>query len=345
MKSVYLLLGPENGEKQTALQKIKADIRKEVGSDPELYRFYPFDADDNQMFSALANSSFFSSARLVIISQAESLTASQTDTLVKYLAHPASDATLVLISEETSIKAQKLTKLIPKEQTTIFWELFDNQKSDWIRSFFRSRGLTITNDAIDTLLELVDNNTAELKTTSSQLAFFWQTEKKQGPIDEDSVETYIQHTRSETAFTLFPALVKRDLDSSLRIIHAILDTGDSYVSIGILAGLLWQFRRLLSISQALQENGDEATAFANATVLGSKAGIRSFRDKNLYRTALKNYSLDQIRDILIMLGEADIGLKGAGDMTTFVWEQLCYGIVVNSGKKTEKSVWTTASTF
>ncbi|MFA6844485.1 MAG: DNA polymerase III subunit delta [Sphaerochaetaceae bacterium] len=335
MAPAYLLLGPENGEKQTKFQQIQADIRKQVGSEPELYRFYPFEAADEQIFTVLDNDSFFSEHRLVVLDQAHEMNATLGNAIASYLAHPCNNATLVLISEELSLsRFPKITKLVPKENTFIFWELYDTQKSEWVRQYFRQQGLVITNDAVDTLLNLVNNNTIEMKTTCNQLALFWQVDKKQGTIDDNAVETYIQHSRNEDAFTLFPAIAKRDLKQTLRIIHSIIESGDSGVSIVTYAGLLWQFRRLYSVAQAYEAGHDEMQAFNQASVAGKATPVRSLKDKNTYRTALKNYTTDQCRDILIAMGKADIPLKGAADLSMLLWEKLLYEIIILSGKET-----------
>jgi len=326
----YLLLGPENGDKQDKLKEILASIKKEVGSEPEIHRFYAFEGEDDKLFSALDNNSFFSDHRLVILSKIEDLSTQTANAVGKYLTHPSSTATLVLISDETYVKLPQITKQIPKENTITFWEMFDNQKQDWVRQFFRRQGITITGEAIDTLLEQIENNTTEMKTICSQLALFWQTDKRQGPIDADAVETYIEHSKNEDGYTLFPAMVKRDLKQSLRILHAILETGDSSTSFTLHAQLLWQFRRLFSVVQLYAASHDENTAFRDASVLGTKAAIFNFRDKQLYRTGLRTYSEEQMKTVMMALGDADIPIKAAGDLTPLEWEKLVYAIVVDS---------------
>lgn len=333
MENAYLLLGPENGEKQKKLQQIRKELKNGIGSEPELYRFYPFETTASQIYSALDNNSFFSDHRLVIVSQAESLTAPQIDMLVSYLAHPAPNSTLVLISEDTSLKSAKLSKSFKKEAVTIFWEMFDNQKEDWIRNYFRQQGLVITSDGIETVLEMVDNNTVEIKSACGQLALFWRLEKKEGPVDEQAVETYMHHTRTENAFTLFPSIVSRDLKLALQILHSYLEMGDSGASIVLHAGLLWQFRRLESVSRLIGEGNNETGAFMGATVIDVQKPLRSRRDQNLYRSALKNYTREEIRSILLLLEENDITLKGAGDMSMLLWERLLYQIIVDKGKR------------
>ena len=339
--SAYLLLGPENGVKQEKIDQIVASITKRVGTKPEIHRFFAFDADDEDLFATLNNNSFFSDHRLVILNNIEALPAQTANAIASYLSHPSENSTLVMTSDETYVKLSQITKKIPKENSIVFWEMFDNQKDEWIREFFRRQGITITSDAIDSLLSLIDNNTSEMKTICSQLALFWQTDKCQKPIDADAVETYVEHTKDEDGYTLFPAMAKRDLKQSLRILYAILDSGDSSTSFALYAQLLWQFRRLFSIARLFQETGNEATAFGGASVLGSSSPVRNFREKSTYRTGIQNYSVGQLKTVLMALGDADIPIKSAGDFSRLEWERLIFAIVVENGVFPEEAVFLT----
>lgn len=329
----HLLLGPETGEKEQMLKQIRDALRKETGSDLEMHRFYPFETEKGEIFVALNNNSLFAEHRLVILSQADSLNASMVDALVDYLTHPSDTATLIIISSETYLPA-KLMKAVPKESTKIFYELFDNQKFGWVRDFFQKFGLTIKADAIDLLLSMVENNTQELRTICSQLTLFWKTGEQQDQITEDDIQTYIHHSRQEDAFTLFPHIVKGDLKQSLASLHAILGSGDSSSGILLVSGLLWQFRRLLSIQEQMQGGASEFDAFSGAKVLGKGTSIRSPRDKTVYHQGRETYSRDECRAIITVLAEADIATKEAGsDMLPIVLEKMLYRIVSCKGRK------------
>ncbi|MDY0287542.1 MAG: DNA polymerase III subunit delta [Sphaerochaeta sp.] len=330
--SAHLLLGPETGEKELLLKQIRDSLKQKQGGDLEMHRFYPFETEKGEIFVALNNNSLFAEHRLVILSQAEGLNASMVDSLVEYLAHPSDTATLVIISSETRLSA-KLLKAVPKENTKIFYELFDNQKFGWVRDFFKKYGLTIESDAIDLLLSMVENNTQELRTICSQLTLFWKTGDEGRPITEDDIQTYIHHSRQEDAFTLFPYIAKGDLKMSISSLHAILGSGDSSSGILLVSGLLWQFRRLLSIQEQIQEGSSEFEAFSGAKVLGKGVPVRSPRDKGVYHQGREAYSREECRSIITALAEADLATKEAGsEMLSIVLERMLYRIVSCKGR-------------
>ncbi len=334
MKSaVHLLLGPETGEKELLLKQIRDTLKKECGGELEMHRFYPFETEKGEIFVALNNNSLFADHRLVILTQAEGLNAAMVDALVEYVARPSETATLVIISSETRLSA-KLMKAVPKENTKIFYELFDNQKFGWVRDFFSKYGLTITPDAIELLLSMVENNTQELRTIASQLTLFWKTGDESRPITEEDIQTYIHHSRQEDAFTLFPYIAAGDLKSSIASLHAILGSGDSSSGILLVSGLLWQFRRLLSIQEQMEGGASEYEAFSGAKVLGKGVAVRSPRDKSVYHQGRNTYSRDECRAIIIALAEADLATKEAGsEMLPIVLERLLYRIISCKGRE------------
>ncbi|WP_320128158.1 DNA polymerase III subunit delta [uncultured Sphaerochaeta sp.] len=335
IEASYLLLGPETGEKELRLKEIRNELRKQIGSEPELHRFYPFETENGEIFAALDNNSLFADYRLVLLSQAENLSTSLATSLAQYLAHPSTSATLIIISSENSV-SPKIMKAVSRENTKVFYELFDNQKADWVRDFFRRYGQTITSDAIDLLLDLVENNTQELRTTCTQLALFWQSGEKKNAIGADDVEAYIHHSRQEDAFTLFPEIAKGTLKQAIDTLHSILGSGDSGAPILLVSGLLWQFRRLLSIEEALASGSSEYEAFSSANVLGKASSIRNPKDKTTYHIALATYDIRQCRNIIATLADADLASKEAGnDMVELVLEQMLYKIIVKKGEQTK----------
>ncbi|MDD4142805.1 MAG: DNA polymerase III subunit delta, partial [Bacteroidales bacterium] len=264
-KRIYLLLGPETGNKGIRLKEIRASLRQEFGSDPEIHRFYPFETLNGEIFTALHNNSLFSDHRLVILSQAESLQAGQINELAHYIEKPVDTATLVIISALYYLPT-KLSKGIPKNQIITFWEMYENRKPDWLRSLFAKAGFAITGDAIELLLELVENNTQELRIIADQLIQFIASEKID-TVTEETVEQYIQHTRQESVFSLFEHIATGSYQRVIDVLHALIRSGDGE-SVPLLAGLTWQFRRLFSIEEILAQGEPWDEASKKASVMG-----------------------------------------------------------------------------
>lgn len=329
--SSYLFLGPEAGAKQEEVKRIRSELVATYGEGLEFERFYPFEGEQSELFASLSNDSLFSDHRLVLISQLENANAAFFNDLANYLQNPSPSATVILVSSELSIN-RKVMNLIPKERTKTFYDLLEGEKSAWIRTHFRRLGLTITSEAVELLIAMTEDNTQELRTVSNQLGFFWQTTSPSDPIDEEAVQTYLQHSRVEDAFTLFPHLTSGDLKKALASLHALLGSGDYQTPILLVSGLLWQFRRLLSVAEAFETNTNEYEVFNNAHVQLKNSAIRRPKDKTTYRDGIKRYSSADIRRIIAALAEADLDVKQSrSEELTLTLERLIYQIIVKKG--------------
>jgi DNA polymerase-3 subunit delta len=236
-QSCWLFLGPELGEKNAALNELKAKMSAN-GTEPELTTYYAGETPVGEMVSAMQNGSLFADSRFFIIKNAENLKKKEeVDLIASYIANPESNTMLVLISEENKISSI-LEKAAGPGAKRVFYELSEQKKTDWVKDFFRKQGYRLNNDAIETLLELVENNTLALQRECSRLIPFFFFFEETGP---DEIEKWLAHTREETAFTLFTRIAAGDFQRSLESLRMLLQAKEAPIS--ILAGLLWSFRK------------------------------------------------------------------------------------------------------
>jgi DNA polymerase-3 subunit delta len=334
---VYLLLGPEKGQKQETINKIRDSLNKEYDNQVDFSKYYAFDDNNDQMYIDLNNNSLFASHSLIILHNIDSLKSADVTNILKYLERPNESATFILTSDEFSLKspASKIaTKL--KKETTMFWGLQENQLFGWVKSFFRNNSLQIDDNAVQYILDQTDNDTLELKIICNQLAFFFSVNKKTSVICEDDIETFVHHSKSENAFSLFYAIAQAKLDDALEIATVLLER-DNTSRYTLVPGLLWSFRRLTSVSNLCTQGYSPSQAFSKANVLERPNAIRSKKDQGIYSLALRNYSYADLKRILEVLLEADIEIRTAGNDTVQIYvERLIYTIIVKKGKKLEK---------
>ena len=334
---VYLLLGPETGKKGSFVKHIQSQCAEAYNGSTELHRFYPFETEQCEAMEVLRNSSLFADHRLVIISQVEELNQVMVQALSDYCAHPNDDATLVLISSENKISA-KLQQTVGKEQTIMFWELFENQKKEWLEEYFSSRSMHITEEGIALFLDLVDNNTQEMRSTAEQFASYLISRSESGTgriaITEADVESFVYHSKKENVFTLFDKIAQCDLRGTLEIFHTLQLAGEIQ-SAPFFAGLLWQFRRLLHYQEMLTQRWQSDEAMAKTAVLGVPARIIGKRNQGIYRQAAKNYQAADVRNIIVLIQKNESLIREIrGDVHPLILELMLYAIVVNKGKGT-----------
>ncbi len=283
------------------------------------------------MASLLRNASLFCEQRLVLLKNAELIKKKEdVDLLCDYLAAPADDTVLVLLSDEISVD-KKIDAAIPKDSRRIFWELFEDRKTEWVGAFFRREGYRISPDAIESILELVENNTDALRRECGRLLPFL---KKELVIEESEIENLLAHTREESAFSLFARIAEGELAKALETVRSLLAAKE--VPVQILAGLLWCFRRLGDYI-ALVESGR-----LNDFEL-KKAGLSSKKAQRDYVAAAKRYSAQDVELCISLLAKYDIQFRSSGSgVEDILMDTLVYALLVGRGKALERASYADA---
>jgi DNA polymerase-3 subunit delta len=296
----FLFLGPELGEKSDSIDRIRAEITKKYGSPPEETIFYAGDTPSAGICAFLLNGSLFSEARLIFIKNAEILKKKEdTAGIASYLKSPADDTTLILISDSTSLD-RVIESAVSKESKHVFWELFENKKPEWVRSYFRREGFSVDDEAVNAILELVENNTDALRRECSRLMLFAGGVKK---IDAEYVEKWLSHTRSESAFTLFSAIATGNLSKSVEIISTLLAGQET--PIAIIAGLTWCFRRFRDYCELVSRG--TASDFEL-----KKIGITTAKGRRDYMDAEHTFGIDAANRCIALCAEYDFIVRSGG---------------------------------
>lgn len=335
---VYLYTGPEFGERNDAVNALKADLKKKFGSFDD-YLYYATDTSVPTVVSMLQSESLFTPATCVVYKSAELIKKKED---IEYLASwinsvtpnpknktPRDSAVLILVSDETSIDA-KLSKLIPKENQKVFWVMFENRRVPWLKDYFRKNGYSIEEDAAEMILEMVENNTESLKNECSRFFTLFQPGTCITPENVDSV---LANTREESVFSLFGAMVDssqtqtKRLENSLTILQKLrLAAGTSGGSAdAIVAGLTFCFRKL-QVYHQLCRNGhpDDFTL--------KKNGISSPSMRTQYSNASKLWTMGQTMAIISMLSATVMNIRSSGTaLEQSYLEMLLYSIIVKKG--------------
>lgn len=301
MHRIHLLLGPEEGEKEAHIERLMEIVRKHAGGDPEIHTCYAFETSTADAVRLLRNGSLFHPHVVVIYSGVDQVKKKEeTSELADYIARPASDATLILTADAPKVDAA-WTRGIPADARKIFWEMFENQKQAWVINAFRRLGVTIDPDAADLLLDLVENTTKELRVTAERLSGFVG---RGGTVTSDEIEQFLAHTKEESTYSLFDEIAEGTLESALEVCRTLLMSNDANPT-GILAGLVWQFKRLHSYALLLDQH------FSPADACG-RLGIRSKRNQHTVAVAVRRYPRPVLEAVLCRATEYEALFRSIG---------------------------------
>jgi DNA polymerase-3 subunit delta len=321
---LYLFTGPEAGEQNDAIAALKERLKKTAGTLDE-YSLYAGEDGIGNALSLLENESLFASARFMVIRNAELIKKKEDIHMIAQWAKGAGQgmSTLALVSSETKVD-KKLENCVPQENRKVFWELFSDQKERWLRNFFRKNGCNIEDGAIETILELIENNTEALRTECSR--FFLCFEKGHTITGEDA-EKVLSHNREESAFTLFDALAEparskaARLESAGEILGQILGAKDGG-AVKLIAGLTWCFRRLLDWHTLIADKGSPSD-FDLKT-----AGFGNPKAKTQYRNAAKLWNPEETLTALSLLAVADADIRtGLSGLEEVMLDMLLFSLI------------------
>lgn len=289
--SVYIFLGTELGKKQDAVDSVKEKFKG-----AEEFIFYADETSAGTIVDTLRNQSLFADARIVIVKNSELIKKKdEIELLLSCINNMQSNTALILLSDEIKLAAALDNA---KASRQVFYEMFEREKTAWLNDFFKREGFNISKDCIDTILEMVENNTDALKRECSRLIYFLPKDK---PVNVEDIEKWLSHNREESAFTLFSRIAAGDLSKALESLSVMLSAKES--APGILAGLAWCFRKLGDYL-SLSETGNVNNSFEL-----KKIGLSSPKAKDDYTAAARRYNAEAVEACLALTAEYDTLLR------------------------------------
>ncbi|MDR3123811.1 MAG: DNA polymerase III subunit delta [Treponema sp.] len=313
----HLFLGPEFGEKRDAIDRIRRDLTAQFGVPAEETSFYAGETPVNDMVAALRNGSLFADSRLFFIKNAEALKKkADLELLASYMASPQDDTTLILMSDTVSL--DKTLEKAAGGGKKVFWELFENKKTEWVSNFFRREGFRINDEGINAILELVENNTDSLRRECSRLMLFLG---KDTVVGETEVENWLAHTREESAFTLFSRIAEGDLTRSVEILHTLLAAKEAPVA--ILAALASCFRKVRDYAALTAAGASDEFEYKKIGV-----GSAYSRTRKDYAAAGKRYGVSGAGACLALTADFDLRVRSSGaGFEQILMDQYLYEII------------------
>ena len=321
VKNIYLLLGPEVGEKNEFIETIKNSLQKSVGGAVDLYSFYPYDSDVSDIISIMKNISLFASAKLVLIKNCHDLKKKDVALIAEYIKNPSEDCVLVLISD--NIKADPLIeKVVPADCKKIFWEMFEDRKKAWVLQFFHKEKVVIEKNAVEFLVDILEGDSESLKKECANLALlFGQSEI----ITEEKIANFFYNRKEENIFSLFNYIAQGDLEKSVAAAKNMILSGEND-SGKVLGGLLWQIKNVYELEKVIAQK----KSFSEAC---TELNIRTKKMQTVYSFATKNYSIKQIEKIITLTAYYTLFFRSIKtEIQHIMLPVYLYSIIVNKGE-------------
>ncbi len=329
--NVWALLGPEEGLKNRFAQQIILDINntlKKNKKETEIFesirpvKFFLGDTSVEEVKQEIISPSLFSLEKILILEQVETINSSDVTKLVTVFQLMDETVFIILLSQSNKMYAA-IENHIDKKKKKIFWTLSNADYEQYVIHYAQNSNMKFHPDAIDLLIQLVGENTRELKALLYVIELYaWKMTKGEETcfISKKNVEQWCAHYKTETVFSLFGMLSQNRNSDAFDILFSMLRSGESTVQ--IIAGLAYQFKIAISIKRSREQGIISDKAFLNV-------GVRSRSLQDQYKGFISFFSLVGLQKILCICEETDYALRGDFDARykEIIMSKMLYDII------------------
>ncbi|WP_433349442.1 DNA polymerase III subunit delta [Microtetraspora malaysiensis] len=310
---VTLVVGDEELLADRAVSSVAAAVRAD---DPgaEVHDLVGGKVEPGEL-TRLASPSLFGETSVIVIRSAQDLSKEVIAEVVKYAAHPAEDAVLVL-AHPGGVKGKALVEGVKKagaDVVTVSKLTKPAERLDFIKGEIKRAGRSISPPAAQALLDAVGSDLRELAAACSQLAF-----DTAGKIDEAAVAQYHRGRAEVSGFTIADLAIEGRLGEALEQLRWALATGVAPVL--IVSALAGGLRSLAKVGGAPRN--------LRGGQLASHVGMPPWKIDRVKRQ-LSGWGQDGISRAMQAVAVADEQVKGAGTDPAYALERAVQIIVAS----------------
>ena len=239
--------------------------------------------------------------QVVIVREAQHLSRT-IEQLLPYAEQPQQSTLLVICYKYKKLdKRKKLYKALAQQGNVIFEskKLYENQVSEWIRSFLKGKGYTNTHKAASLLVEFLGT---DLSRISNELEKLMLVLGSGAEINPKSIEKHIGISKDFNNFELKKAIGEKDIPKATRIINYFSQNPKENPFV-VTVTLLHNFFTQLLQYHGLHDHSPKTVA--------SALRINPYFVSE-YQTAARNYGMRRSTEIVSALRELDLKGKGVG---------------------------------
>jgi len=296
LKPVYLITGGDRPKINRALRRLRDRIGEEG---VELLSANDIGGDDAV---AACNSMGLlgGGRRLVIVEDVERWKAADTKAIAAYLGSPAPDTVLALVAAELK-KDSALAKACAKAGDLLVYDVPKRRVPEWVTKQFSDRGVTIDQEAVRLLVDVVGEDPEELSSEVDKIATWAGAD----PVGVSEVEQLAAGCAEVPGYELTDAWGRRDLAAALTSCQTLIERSGDSVSrtVPSLIGLLVAHVGRVRDCQLLAEEGLSAREAA------TRLKRHPFYVEKLFAQS-RNYDSDELRGAVVRLAELDHAVKG-----------------------------------
>lgn len=305
-KPVYLLMGDEPYYPDMVCQAIIDNCLQDWEKDFNQTICYGLDVDADMVISTARRYPMMADRQLVVVKEAQQM--KDLEDLAMYCSNPLDSTVLVILMHRASAdKRKSFYKSVQKIGVVLESPAVrDYEITNWIISYYTSRGLAISPDAAQLLGESAGTDLSTIIAETDKL--LKNLPEGSTRVTSEDVERNVGISRQFNIFELTKELSYRNAAKAVKIATYIGNSAKFSLPAAVSA-LFTHFYRVLKFEALLMSNPNPDVA-ERSRVLGVNSYF--FRD---YEAAVRNYPYPKCMSVIGLLNEYDFKGKG-GDISS-----------------------------
>lgn len=291
VRPVYLFSGEQTFLAEQATDRLKKHILFE-NSELNYSLFHGDTASAADIISLAETYPMFGHKRLILLKNAEKLSATELKAFERYFQLPSAFTCLVFQFNNTKgIEINDNENIFLVDTTPN-----KNNLHSSIRDIASDCGHDITNEAILCLTSLLGENLQDIKTEIEKLSLYTAAKKK---IEASDVERITEKIKFQNIFQLVNSIVKKDKKNALIALLDLESTNEDPLSILNMLG--WRFRLVWRVKELILKKYTKEQILKEIKI--SSGALYYAREQ------AKNITFAEIREVIKSLYEADKKIK------------------------------------
>lgn len=296
---IYLLFGEEPYFIDVLAKEFEEKVIDDSAKDFNFNVIYGKDANANLLIPFLRQYPLMSDRRLVILKEAQMIDKREWEKMDVYFSQPQSSTCFVICYKNKTFPSVKIKNLMVKNGAVVFEskKLYENKVGTWISSYIKESGYTFDERIVNVL---VDRLGTDLQKIANEISKMQLNLKETKHISLDDVYNYIGISKDYNVFELQKYLACKDVLKCNEIID-YFSKNTKENPIQMVVSVLFSFFAKTLVASQTQPRTSQAVAQALHTT------PYMVRD---YMTAINNYSMPKLFEIVALFEEYDLKTKG-----------------------------------
>lgn len=247
----YIFIGEEDYLKNSACRLIAEKYLKQKPDRDSLRTIYGTEVDGPAIVEQCLNLGLFQNRQVLVVREADALSAKSRKALLGYLDHPSPDSCLILISNKSEVKDTWVKDFEDRLEVVKFHLLEGWELIRWLLTRSRELGLELEEEAAQALVAQSGNGLGILESELEKISHYL-SEGRPRKVDSVLVRELAGHSAQTAPDELYRNLTLGDRKHSLTILQRLLDSGEDPVRLA--AGYFYQLEILWKASLAFRRS-------------------------------------------------------------------------------------------